>query len=188
MSDLTSVGHRVTNYTLLIIVVTCSFLEVYTFDFYPEESYDKSMDSFKLFAPGLLFSYFIVFVQSENLTTVKMVLYFFLLVILYYASFLVGLSSWGVGVPFAGGIGALLIRKLFYKKAELLDAIGIKYLLVGFISGLVGLVLYYLLQDVWTNGVGFGFILITWQLVFGLLWIRQVERDSIKGKEYIGTR
>ena len=188
MTDLTSVGHRVTNYTLLTIAVTCSFLEVYTFDFYPKESYDKSMDSFKLFAPGLFFSSFIVFLQRANLTTVKLILFFFVLVILYYASLIAGLSSWGVGVPFAGGIGPLLIRKLFYQKAELLDSMGIKYLLAGFFSGLVGLILYYLLQDVWTNGVGFGFILITWQLVFGLLWIRQVERDSIKEKECISSR
>ncbi|MGB4848614.1 MAG: hypothetical protein WBP41_11885 [Saprospiraceae bacterium] len=179
MADLTSVGQRVTNYTILTIAVTCSFLEVYTFDFYPKESYDKTMDSFKLFAPGLLFSYFIVFLQKSNLPTVKLILFFCVLEILYYASLVTGLSSWGVGVPFAGGIGALLIRKLFYQKAKLFDSMGIKYLLVGFISALAGLVFYYFLQDVWTNGVGFGLILITWQLAFGLLWIRQVERDSI---------
>jgi hypothetical protein len=175
--------HRTTNFILLALVVTCSFLVIYTFDFYPKEPYDKSMDSFRLFSPGVLFSCFIVFLQRGNLRTAKLMLFFLVLLILYYASLVAGLSSWGIGVPFAGGIGALLIRKLFYQEAELLNSIGKRYLFLGFISGLTGLVLYYLFQDVWTNGVGFGFILVAWQLVFGLLWIRQIEKYSTKEKE-----
>jgi hypothetical protein len=185
MIDLTPVRHRVASYTLLALAVTCSFLTIYTFDFYPKELYDKSWDVFRIFAPGVLFSCFIVFLQRANLTAVKSILFFLVLLILYYASLIAGLSSWGGGVPFAGGIGALLIRKLFYQKAKLLDSTGTKYLLAGFISGLVGLVLYYSLHNLWTDGVRFGFILITWQIVFGHLWIRQVERDSITEKESI---
>lgn len=172
--------HQATNYILLILAVTCSFLEIHTFDVYPKLPYDKSMDRFRILGPGVLFSFFIVFIQRANFTTLRLVLFFFALQILYYASFVAGIFSWGMGVPFAGGIGALLIRKLFYQKAELLDPLGKRYLLLGFISGLTGLVLYYLSHDVWTQGTRFGFILVAWQLVFGLLWIRQTEEDSIK--------
>jgi len=182
VKSLTSDRQKATNFALLVLAITCSFLAVQSYDYYPKEPYDKSLDPYRLFAPGVIYSCFIVFLQRGALTIPKMVLYFLVLSVLYYVSFLASFASWGAGVPFAGGIGSFLIRQLFYPKSEFLDSTGTKYLLSGFLSGLVGLYLYHYSHNdkLWTNGVGFGFILITWQIVFGLLWIRQVERDRFK--------
>ncbi len=167
--------YTTTNYLLLILVVTFSFLSVCTFDFYPSEPYDKSLDIFRLITPGIFFSLYIVILQRQNWQLKKLMIFFCLLLVLYYAVLIAGLSSWGVGVPFAGAIGALVIKKLFYQKIELLDLNGTKYLLLGFITGLIGLCLYYLVKDTWTDGVGFGLIIIIWQLGFGILWIKQTD-------------
>jgi hypothetical protein len=166
--------HTLVNYFLLILTITLSFLAICTFDFYPGEPYDKSLDNFRLFTPGVLYSLFIVILQRSNWALGKLILYFFILVIIYLASLIAGLSSWGVAVPFAGGFGAVVIKKLFYQNAGVLDSTGGKYLMLGFAAGLIGLCLYYLLHDKWTDGVGFGFILVTWQLAFGLLWVKKI--------------
>jgi hypothetical protein len=165
-----------TNYILLSIVIVCSFLSIYTFDFYPDEPYDKSLDTFRLLTPGVLFSFFIVIITRTGLAILRLIFLFFILLTLYSISLIAGLTSWGIAVPFTGGISALLIRKLFQRNGKLLHAIGKDYLVFGFATGLFGLflffVLQYALQKYWTVGVGFGFILATWQIVFGTLWIK----------------
>jgi hypothetical protein len=182
-------GRTLRNYILLGLVILGSFIAIYTYD--SDQPYDESLDSLRLLTPGMLFSVFIIVVHRTSLTNAKLILLFFILVILYGVCFVAGLSSWGIGVPFVGGIGALIIRKLFYRSADLLDAIGKDYLVFGFAAGLVGLflfvVLQYALQDLWTAGAGFGFVLATWQLVFGTLWIKE-KRPISKGLELNGPQ
>jgi hypothetical protein len=165
------------NYILLSLITSCSFLAIHTFAFYPDESYDKSLDYLRLLTPGVLFSLFIIVIQRSIRRSWKLILLFFILLILYSVSILAGMSSWGIGVPFAGGIGAVVIWKLFYQNIELPGSLGRDYFVFGFIAGLAGVFLFYTLQymlkDFWVTGVGFGFILAIWQLVFGTLWIKQ---------------
>jgi hypothetical protein len=167
---------NLTNYLLLTIVIVCSFLSIYTFDFYADEPYDKSLDTFRLLTPGVLFSLFIVIITRKDLTILTLILRFFVLFALYSICLVAGLMSWGIAVPFAGGLGALSMRKLLHWNAKLLDATGKDYLVFGFATGLLGLflffVLQYALQNYWTVGVGFGLILATWQIVFGTLLIK----------------
>ena len=184
-----------TNYVLLTIVIMCSFLSIYTFDFYPDKPYDKSLDIFRLLTPGAFFSLFIVIITRTGLTTLRLILLFFALLTLYSICLIAGLTSWGIAVPFAGGIGAILIRKLFQWNASLLDAIGKDYLVFGFATGLLGLflffVLQYVLQKYWTAGLGFGFILATWQIVFGTLWIkdkRMIQEGTYKTVDTSGLQ
>ena len=84
--------------------------------------------------------------------------------------------SWGIAVPFAGALGAILMRKVLRWNAQMLDATGKDYLVFGFATGLFGLFLFFVLQyalkNYWTVGVGFGLILTTWQFVFGTLLIK----------------
>lgn len=167
----------IANYVFLSFVVAGSFLAICTYDFYPDEPYDRSLDSFRLLTPGVLFSVFIIVVQKSNWAIGKMVLFFFILLTLYSVCLIASLSSWGLAVPFFGGIGAWVIRKLFYQSATLLDAKGKEYFVLGFIAGLVGLFFFfarpYAFQDLWTSGMGFGFILGIWQIVFGILWLKE---------------
>ena len=178
---------NLTNYILLTVVIVCSCLSIYTFDFYPDKPYDKSLDIFRLLTPGALFSLFIVIITRTGLTKLRLIFLFFALLTLYSICLIAGLTSWGIAVPFTGGFGALLIRKLFQWNANLLDAIGKDYLVFGFATGLLGLflffVLQYVLQKYWTVGLGFSFILATWQIVFGILWIkdkRMIQEGTYK--------
>ncbi len=159
------------------MVILISFLAIYTYDFYPNELYDKSLDSWRLLTPGLLFSFFIVIIKRAGWTFWKLIFLFFVLLSLYSVCLMAGMYSYGIAVPFVGGIGAMAIRKLFDPTVRLLDPTGKDYLIFGFIAGTSGLflffVLQYALQPTWTVGKGFGFILSTWQLVFGTLWIKE---------------
>ena len=168
---------RVANYILLIIIITSSFFSICTFDLYPSGPYDKSLDNFRLLAPGVIFSLFISILQRRRFSIGKSILFFCILLVFYSIALVAGMSSYGVGVPFAGGFGALLIKNLF----KLSDSDGSKYFVPGFVAGLIGLCLYYYpLKDIGTDGVGFGVILIIWQVVFGLLWIKQTDATTIK--------
>ena len=160
-----------TNYSLLILVNILSFLSIRSYDFYPEGPYDRSLDNYRLLTPGVLFSIYIIFIERRNLSYRKLILFFFLLFALYYISLMTGCASWGVAVPLIGGVGAFLMRILFNRETEW-------YFTLGFAAGLVGLALYYLVQATWTSGFGFGLILISWQFIIGMLWIKQNESKS----------
>lgn len=112
------------------------------YDFYPDEPYDRSLDNFRLLTPGVLFSFFIIVVQRPNWTMGKLILLFFILLILYSVCLVASLYSWGLAVPFAGGIGALVIRKSFYQSAELFDTKGKDYF-IGFYSRTCWLILLF---------------------------------------------
>jgi hypothetical protein len=171
------------NYLLLILTIAISFFSICTFDFHPDESYDKSFDAFRLLTPGVSFSFYIVFLQRRNWPFGRIIIFFFILMILYFISFFCGLHSYGLAVPFVGAIGAALIKKLFYQKDEFVSLLEKKYLLYGFHSGLLGLVLYFLIEGYGTYGIRFGLILITWQFAFGMLWIRQLDLVSTKDQK-----
>jgi len=161
-----------TNYILLILVNILTYLSICTYEFYPVGSYDESLNPYRLFTPGLLFSLYIVFVQRKERSFLKLALFVILLFVLYCASVAAGLSSFGFAVPFAGGIGALLLKQLFYNKTQLLDTMGKSYLSIGLIAGGIGYGLFYLTINAWAAGVGFALILILWQIAIGILWIK----------------
>lgn len=168
------------NYLLLVLTIAISFLSICTFDFYPDEPYDKSLDAFRFLTPGVSFSLYIVFLQRHNWNFGRLVLFFLILMVLYFASLFCGLHSWGFAVPFVGAIGSALIKKIFYQRDEFLSPQGKKYLLYGFAAGLLGFVLHLLFSGLTTFGLGFGLILITWQFIFGTLWIKQIDLVSLK--------
>jgi len=66
-------------------------------------------------------------------------------------------------VPFAGGIGTIIIDRLLtnnpYSRANFL---------VGFIAGLIGVILYYCLNN---DRLGFALIIAIWQLAYGIAFI-----------------
>lgn len=168
------------NYPLLILTIGISFLSICTFDFHPNDSYNKSLDTFRILTPGVVFSIYTIFLQRQNWAFGRLILFFFILMILYSISFFCGLHSWGFVVPFNGAIGAALIKKLFYQKDQFISPLGKRYFWYGFVAGLLGLVLHLLFSRLTTFGVGFGLILITWQFAFGVLWVREFGLVSTK--------
>jgi len=169
-----------TSYTLLILVIIVTFVSINTYEFYPAGIYDKALDPYRLLTPGVLFSLYLVFVLRKNRSFWKLALFGFILFVMYCASLVTGMSSWGIAVPFAGGVGALLIKKLFYNQAELLDTNGKRYLSIGFIAGFIGIGLFYLIINRWKVGVGFAAILILWQLAIGIVLIKQAGNSTPK--------
>jgi hypothetical protein len=172
-------------YFLLSLIIGSSFLALRNSGIQQGDPY-TDLNILMLLTPGILYSSFIIFIQRHNWPIGKLILSFFCLLILYCVSIYVGLISWGMAVPFVGGIGAFIIRKLFYKGREFLDSIGKDYLIFCFAAGLGGwflsfFLIQFILQDFWTTGLGMGMgvIVLIWQLVFGILWIR--DKDLIVG-------
>jgi hypothetical protein len=171
---------QIVNYFLLILTNIFSFLSIRSYDFYPKGPYNKSLDNYRLMAPGVLFSLYLIFLERQNWSFRKLILRFCLLLVLYFISLMSGSLGWGIAVPFVGALGALLIKQLFYPETELLDSHGMKKLVFGFVSGLVGLVFFYIVvnQNL-TFGFGFGLILMSWQFVIGVMWIKNESTPKI---------
>lgn len=169
------------NFALLVLTLAVSFFCMLPFKVGSGSDTYGGNGMIDIFAPGMAYSFFIIWVtwsKEEDYPPLKLVLFFPVLVMLYLAAFFCGLLSWGVGVPVIGGIGALLIKRLFYWQQPLWNKTGKKFLgkdslQLGFLSGLAGFLLF-----LWANvrdmqGVGFGCILVTWQAAFGIKWILQ---------------
>lgn len=163
------------NYLFLTVIVILSFLAVRSYDLFPGGAYDESLNKFRLSIPGVLFSIYIIVLQRSIKKIGRLILYFCILLALYALVLGTCFASWGIAVPFAGGIGAYLIIRLFSPSPEIYDSTDTKYFLVGFGTGLLGVTLFYIGQDRWPAGVGFGLILIIWQSVIGFLWIDEVN-------------
>jgi hypothetical protein len=170
---------QIINYFLLILVILVSFLSIRDFEMYPQWPYEKSLDGYRLFAPGFLFSIYLIFLERRNRGFGRLLVFFCILLILYYISLMAGFTTWGMAVPVVGGIGALLIKKLFYLKSAWLDPYGRQNLVWGFVAGLIGWILFFITRDNWTMGFRFGLILLSWQLTIGLLWIKQINQREI---------
>ena len=138
---------------------------------------DPTSETLTFLVPGILYSAFIIVTQHIYRSPAKKVFFFFILLFLYGASVLIGFVSWGLGVPIVGGIGAVVIKKLFSKKTKPSIA---KELFIGSTAGLVGLGIFYAVHDLWTDGIGFGIIIVLWQLAFGFLWINEPPIKRLK--------
>lgn len=164
----------VINYILLFLVIVLSFSAIRSYEFYPKGSYTKALDFLRWFTPCVLFSFYLVFLQRCNYSIGKLMLLFCALILLYAIVFETGLASWGAALPMVGGLGAYGVKKLFYP-GELYESTDRRYLIGGGFSGTIGLLLFYLGQDYWVAGVGFGVIIMIWQLTIGLIWNDQVD-------------
>ncbi len=165
-----------TKYIFLVIVVCISFFAMTQFGYYFNHKNPNSLFLRFIFIwPGILFSFFLIILQSENYSKLKLLAFFVLLNIIYIASFFCGLSSWGGGLPFIGGAGAFLINFLFYYGMKDLEFYNKVHLASGFVSGGVGLVLFLVVPEETRFLYGFGLIISLWQLVFGIIWIKQID-------------
>jgi hypothetical protein len=164
-------------YLSLFITLIISFLSVWRYEFYPEDEvlYNESIDIFRFLIPGLAFSVFILALHYKVLKPKRIIAYFFILSSYYCFAVYVSFSSWGIGVPFAGAAGALLVKKLFYNGTGLFNDKGVKYILAGLTSAAFGLALFYGPLDSGGEGPGFGAILVSWQLAVGIICIRDLE-------------
>lgn len=161
------------NYVLLALVLVVSFFSVlpYTIGYSDRGAQGGPLN---LLYPGLAYSIFLTWVmwsKEENYPIIRLILFIPVMMVLYVVALFFGLQSWGVGVPFIGAIGAVLIRKLFYWNNKVSEKNFRALLIVGFVSGLVGVVLFYVATNLGNDGVGFGCILVTWQAAFGVKWI-----------------
>lgn len=166
------------NYFLLMLVALFSFLVIRNFDFFAINDSDSWMGENVFYFPGELFSLFLFFLHFKKKSFLKSILYLLLLIAFYILAFSLSIATWGIFVPFVGGLGALLIKKLYIVSTKTLDDIGISYLTYGFIAGLIGLILFFTTQDFFTAGEGFGFIIVIWQLVIGVKCIKQTKNEN----------
>jgi len=174
-----------------IIISILSFLMLKDFDIYPNGTYDKSLDLYRLFTPGVIFSIYLVVLHKSMFRIWKLIRFFILLLIGYFFSLFVGTITWGIAVPILGGMGALLVKWLFYNNGELLDAYhegklfdenGIILVCIGFLTSLLGLIFYYYSckhfydYKLLTEGFGFGLIIGLWQLGIGVKCIKIIGK------------
>jgi hypothetical protein len=59
-----------------------------------------------------------------------------------------------------------------------------KFIGYGFASSLVGLVFYFATKDIVNDGIGFGAIIIMWQLFIGIAYLNEIEFQKALNKEY----
>jgi hypothetical protein len=180
-------------YASLIIVSVLSVLFIKEYDFYPNEPYDQSSNSYRFLGPGILFSWYLIVLHWKQFRMGKLIQFFIILIVAYCIALYTGLATWGVAVPFVGGLGALLVKWVFYNRGELLDAYhkdalldseGIKFAAIGFVTGLVGLLFFYYASNafadnkMYTTGVGFGLIISLWQIGIGIKCITKAGNTT----------
>lgn len=161
------------NYALLALVLAVSFFSMLTYTVGFSDSAGRN-DTLNFLYPGVAYSIFISWVmwsKDENYPIIRLILFIPVMMVLYVAALFFGLQSWGVGVPFIGAIASVLIRKLFYWNTKVSEKNFRALLIIGFVSGLVGVVIFYVATNLGTDGVGFGCILVSWQAAFGVKWI-----------------
>ncbi len=164
----------------LIFVVISSFLMVSTYKMgctYGQQ-YDHSYDSLKLFGPGILFSGYIIAVRFGQIPPLRSLVYFIIMIAAYVFSVGASFASWGVAVPFVGAAGAVLIKCILEQNLKVMEQASLVYLITGFVCGLFGVSLFYLMRDAEYDGIGFGFILAFWQLFIGLVFLKGLEQET----------
>ena len=166
-------------YVGLIITVTLSFLAICQFEitFSQQDPEDILPAFWQTQLPGVIFSVYILILHARFLNIFGAILGILLLPSLYFISFYSGFISWGMGAPICGAIGSLIIGLLarYRTKAIISKA---TMLLIGFLSVIPGLILFYVLQPAITDGVGFGFMICLWQLLVGLALIKKLENPN----------
>lgn len=167
---------NISNNLVFLFSVAISFLFTY-----PMDSHSDSFDFIRGMAPGFLFTLFILRVQKSVQSPLKTLAYLLALIILYFFSCLMGIWSWGLALPLIGGISSVLIKKLFLPQFEIFDKTGWRYFMWGSIAGTFGLCFYFFFGRGWPDGFRMGVIILSWQLVFGILWLNQ--KEFLKEKE-----
>jgi len=163
----------------LFIAILLSVLALSTWDIFPDQDHNSDWDLLKIGGPGVFYSIYLISCIPRNLTLVKALGIFLLLVSLWFFAFWVGLKTYGVGAIFVGAVNASIIDEIiFYGKKIPLSGIP-KYLLSGGLSALLGYLLFFailaLSKD--TFDLPFGStmigIVLCWQLGMGLLIEKQ---------------
>jgi hypothetical protein len=165
-------------YIALFIVAIISFTSICTLEMYPKNdiNYDESLDNVRLFLPAFVFSIFILIYQLKYISLLKSVLLFASLIIVYSINLIISFSSWGLAVPIAGGIGGAMIGfviKFNHKKPKTFYD---EFIVLGFVSALFGLIFYYTTSDHFVDGIGFGVIIVLWQISVGSEVIGQAKK------------
>lgn len=168
------------NYLLLLPVLILSFLSFWDFEFFSDKPLNLFLKYLGVFAPGIAFSLFLLFIFRKKNTWLRSILYFPLLLGIYYGLFSLCMLTWGLFLPVAGGLGALIIKKMFIDSRIIVDKKGSYFLNVGILAGSAGLVFYYLSIDALKVGTSFGVILVLWQLLIGLLCVRSSQAEEKK--------
>jgi hypothetical protein len=162
-------------YLGLLLIIVVSFWAISNVDISFDEGYDDTYDSVKLLAPGVLFSMYLIILRFEKITAKASLINFSILVIGYMAILFTSLSTWGLAVPIAGGVGGVLVNYVLHDTLKFDDGGMKNFFIMGCLSGLSGLVIYYLTKEFFNDGIGFGAIIIIWQLIIGILFIKQLK-------------
>lgn len=165
-------------YLGLLLIIVVSFWAISTVDISFDESYDDTYDSVKLLSPGVLFSMYLIILRFKEIPAKASLTNFLILVIGYLVILFSSLSTWGFAVPIAGGVGGVLVNYVLHDTLSFEEG-GIKsFFIMGCLSGIIGVVIYYLTKDFYNDGIGFGAIIIIWQLIIGIAFIMQLNAQK----------
>lgn len=139
----------------------------------------KLPDYIAHYGPGIWFSLFVILPNKNKWSLLRMLATFSVLVLYYLAAFLACFITWGFAVPVVATIGALVIKKSLHFKSSPQNQATKKYLLAGFTTGLLGLILYYLSDYIHIIPKGsLEVIIIPWQIWVGYLVIKDLEAEN----------
>ncbi|MGE0638438.1 MAG: hypothetical protein AB7G44_03775 [Bacteroidia bacterium] len=168
-------------YTCLFLVLLLEVAFLNYQHFFPDQPLNKTIDRIANYGPGVFFSLFILFTQYKKWSVLRMMVTLSVLFFYYLAAFLASFLTWGFAIPVVGGLGGLLIKRVIFYNDSLLDVRGRKYLLAGFIAGLLGLILFYLPDVIKIIPKGKGTIepiIVLWQLTIGWLVIKDLTETK----------
>lgn len=156
----------------LLVTIILAFIPLRSFEI--EGDINKLLD-YRIILPGLFFSLFVLICQFKKQPIILLLIYLFYLMIGYVAYYVIGIFTFGIAVPIVGAIGACQINYVLNGKIHFKDKNTRKFFILGFISSAIGVALYICLAKSVNDGTGFSLMIILWQIVVGVEYIRQLD-------------
>jgi hypothetical protein len=130
-----------------------------------------------ILGPGIVFSSFILYQRNIQDTWWQSIGLFLMMNVVWVLSFIITLYSWGLASPFIGAYTAFWIVRMTSKTDIVNKESFNSLLLLGGITSLIGLLLYYFLSNYFSLGMGVSTIGIVglWQFVVGVKVIEMNE-------------
>lgn len=162
------------HYLWLLLIILFEIAALNYLRLVTDRPYGKLTDYIAHYGPGIWFSLFVILPYKNKWSSARMLATFTVLLLYYLIAFLACFITWGFALPVAGTIGALLIKKSLQLSNSAQSTK--KYLLAGFTTGLIALLLYYLADYIPFLPKGsLEVVIIPWQLWVGYLVIKDTE-------------
>lgn len=141
---------------------------------------EYSPAAYLFWGSGILFSICICILRAKEIPWFYKIAQFIFLIFIFFISILCGIATWGMTLPFIGGVGAILVcYTLNFTPSAKIDGTGVTtFFIRGLLSGLIGLIIYFSTSKIINQETGFCIIVLIWQSVIGFHALKHVEINN----------